>query len=239
MPKLLWSFNWRHLSHRNSSMFSAENILNEENLKKVASKFANMPTIRLQTHEPSKRAAVLIPLCVVDDKVSLLYTLRAANLKSHRAQVSFPGGMFDDKDKCLEHTATRETEEELGIGEEDIRVWGRGKLIVTATDKCVLPIMGQILTDFTCKSLKINKNEVEEVFTVPLEDLCDPKFLRHTQFRGGYSMPVFLAGAHRIWGLTALITHQFLKSLALIVTYNNIVPMIPYVRNSSSKKYNS
>lgn len=221
----------RRLGNRNSSMFSVENVLNEENLKNAASKFANMPTIRFQTHEPSKKAAVLIPLCVINQKVSLLYTLRAPHLKSYRGQVSFPGGMFDDKDKRLENTAVRETKEELGINESDIRVWGRGKLIVTATDKCVLPIMGQIKTHLTYESLKVNKDEVGDVFAVPLQDLCDPQFIRHTQFRRGYSIPVFLAGPYKIWGVTAAITHEFLKSLSPTITYNNDVIIMPNVRS--------
>lgn len=62
-------------------------MLNEENVKRTAAKFAKLPPVRMQPHAPAKKAAVLIPLCVVDGEVSLLYTLRAANLKSHRGQV--------------------------------------------------------------------------------------------------------------------------------------------------------
>lgn len=70
-----------------ASFYSVENVLNEENLKRTVAKFAKLPPIRMQTHTPAKKAAVLIPLCVIDGEVSLLYTLRAANLKSHRGQV--------------------------------------------------------------------------------------------------------------------------------------------------------
>lgn len=70
-----------------SSLYTVENVLSEENLKRTVAKFAKLPSVRMQPHAPAKKAAVLIPLCVVDGEVSLLYTLRAANLKSHRGQV--------------------------------------------------------------------------------------------------------------------------------------------------------
>ncbi|KAJ8969082.1 hypothetical protein NQ317_016327 [Molorchus minor] len=157
-----------------------------------------MKPVRLHTQEPAKKAAVLIPLCLVDDKVSLLYTLRAAHLKNHRGQVSFPGGMQDFEDKCLEDTALRETNEELGRIKEAIEI-----------DK-----------------LKINTREVEEVFTVPLEDLCNPSKIGYTQFRGTYSIPVFFGGQMRIWGLTAIITNMCLRSLLPHKAYSHPTPFL-------------
>lgn len=70
-----------------SGLYSVENVLNEENLRRTVEKFAKLPSIRMQPNAPAKKAAVLIPLCVVNGEVSLLYTLRAANLKAHRGQV--------------------------------------------------------------------------------------------------------------------------------------------------------
>ncbi|KAK4873569.1 hypothetical protein RN001_012929 [Aquatica leii] len=221
------------LGNRNSSFFNANNVLNEDNLRKAAVKFANMKPIRFQTQEPYKKAAVLIPLCVVDNKVSLLYTLRAANLKSHRAQVSFPGGMLDDKDKNLEYTALRETTEELGIKESSIVLWGTGKLIVTRGDLSVLPVIGQITEKLKCTSLNVNYNEVEDVFAVPLENLCNPKLSGYTQFRSGYSMPVFFGAPKKIWGLTALITNEFLKALMPAPAYAHPVKFVPMIKSHS------
>lgn len=131
------------LARHYSAAFVPETIFNEENIKKTIAKFVAAPPIRLQTIEPAKKAAVLIPICLVDDKVSLLYTLRAANLKVHRGQVSFPGGMQDVKDKSLVGTALRETKEELGISERDVVVWGNGNMIVSKSDTCILPVVGK------------------------------------------------------------------------------------------------
>ncbi|KAF5270161.1 hypothetical protein FQR65_LT05641 [Abscondita terminalis] len=203
--------------NRNLSFFDAKNVLNEENLRKTAAKFANMKPLGSRTKEPYKQAAVLIPLCVIDGKVSLLYTLRAANLKSHRAQVSFPGGMLDGQDRNLEDTALRETVEELGIKESSILIW----------------VIGQITETLKYSSLNVNYSEVEDVFTVSLEDLCNPKLNGYTQFRGGYAMPVFLTAPKRIWGLTALITDQFLKVLISNPAYCHPVKFVPTVKCGS------
>lgn len=135
-----------YLKRHYSSVFAPEHLLSEENIIKTMARFVAAQPIRMQPNEPPKKAAVLIPLCVVDDKVALLYTLRAANLKTHRGQVSFPGGMQDVKDKSLISTALRETKEELGIPEKEIFVWGSGNMIVSRSDMCVLPVVGKYFT---------------------------------------------------------------------------------------------
>lgn len=66
--------------------------------------------------------------------------------------------------------------------------------------------------------LCLNPDEVAEAFTVPLAVLCDRQHFGHTQFRGGrkspgYSIPIYMGGAHRIWGITAVLTHLFLTAL--------------------------
>ncbi|XP_018566857.1 nucleoside diphosphate-linked moiety X motif 8 [Anoplophora glabripennis] len=227
----------KSLGQRCSSLYSAENIFSEENIKRTIAKFATMKPIRLHTRQPPKKAAVLIPLCEVGNKVSLLYTLRAAHLKSHRGQVSFPGGMQDVTDKSLEETALRETEEELGIGIENIEIWGSGHFIVTRGETSVLPVIGRIKKKLVLENLKINTHEVEEVFTVPLEELCDPSKIGHTQFRGSYSVPVFLGGKRRIWGLTAMITNICLSSLLSHKAYTHKITYIPPIKSHNVVTY--
>lgn len=149
--------------------------------------------------------------------------------------MSFPGGMLDMKDKSLEHAAIRETHEELGITEEDIEVLGSGNIIVTKFETCVLPVVGRIKNNFNIDKLKVNHHEVDEVFTVSLKKLCDPKSLRYTQFRNTYSAPVFLGGNRKIWGLTAFITHGILKCLLPKRAYNHKIRFVPTVKGSILK----
>lgn len=222
---------WKtHLDRRYYNIFSPETIFTDDNKRKTVEKFAKMRPINPKTVLPTKSAAVLIPICVVDDKVSLLYTLRSPNLKAHRGQVSFPGGMQDISDQDSEETALRETHEELGIKPDQVEVWGRGNVIVSRGVTGVLPVIGRLTSHNVMHDIKINPLEVKEVFAVPLEDLCDPGKIGHTQFKNDYSLPVYLGGKRRIWGLTALITHLFLNAFLPRRAYSNNIKYLPQVK---------
>lgn len=162
----------------------------------------------------AKEAAVLVPLCVVDGEVCLLFTLRSPQLSSHRSQVSFPGGMKDEDDASFEATALRETEEELGIPRGSVEVWGQCPTIESINRVNAHPIVGS-LGHINLRDLKFNPKEVDDVFTIPLRHLCDKSNFRYTQFRtgNGYVLPVFLGAKYKVWGLTARITHMFLSAL--------------------------
>lgn len=60
--------------------------------------------------------------------------------------------------------------------------------------------------------------QVAETFTLPLAHLLREENQGYTHFRTGgrygYTLPVFLHGPHRVWGLTAIITELTLELLA-------------------------
>lgn len=66
-------------------------------------------------------------------------------------------------------------------------------------------------------TLNPNPEEVEEVFTLPLAHLLREENQGYTHFRTasgyGYTLPVFLNGPHKVWGLTAIITELTLELL--------------------------
>jgi 8-oxo-dGTP pyrophosphatase MutT (NUDIX family) len=61
-------------------------------------------------------AGVLVPVVYHPDGAQLLFTRRTDAVESHKGQVSFPGGVVEEGDRDITHTALREAEEELGIG---------------------------------------------------------------------------------------------------------------------------
>ncbi|XP_029637866.1 nucleoside diphosphate-linked moiety X motif 8-like isoform X2 [Octopus sinensis] len=173
------------------------------------------PVRNLPLKKGFKRAAILIPMCMIDGQLSLLLTLRSIHLKNHRGEVSFPGGMMDRSDADLTVTALRETHEEIGLDPKLIDVWGTmHPLSNSAASREVTPVVG-FGGDINLNSLHINSNEVEKVFFTTIKDLCDPNNQQTTQFRTGhgYTLPVYLSSP-RIWGLTAVMIHQFLTVLA-------------------------
>ncbi|XP_064073684.1 mitochondrial coenzyme A diphosphatase NUDT8-like [Vanessa tameamea] len=198
-----------------------------QNLFSLASRercMTNLKKFRLPLNkrgkQPSATAAVLVPFCRVNNITTLLYTVRSANLKSASGQISFPGGKTDKAETPIE-TALRETREEIGLSPEKIDIWGCGPALPGRDNKIMItPVIGCV-ADLKEEDLCQNNDEVEEVFAVPIENLCDPKNQYHTQFSNGFILPVFIADEHKIWGLTAYITHMFLSCLLPIDVYRN------------------
>lgn len=214
-----------------SQYYSAEYVFNSETVKKTIENFTQLPPRRISLNQPLTKAAVFIPLCEVNEKVSLLYTLRAPLLKAHSGQVSFPGGKQDNTDETFVDTAIRETVEELGLDSSRIEIWGCGKWMSTRKGFSVVPVIGRIKNNLVVEDLNVNTSEVQEVFTVALEDLCKSSNLGYTQFRTSIStslasVPVYLAGKHKIWGLTGFLTFIFLKCLLPKNAYSHPIKYI-------------
>lgn len=190
-------------------------IFSEENKQQCINRLKNILPSRGLKASTDKKAGVLIPLCLVSGSPSILFTLRSSSLTKHRGEISFPGGLQERDDIDIIHTAMRETEEELGFPSDKIVVWGKMNSVPSRNgDIIVTPVLGY-LEDFHYNALNINQQEVEEIFTVSIETLCNPNNWHSTQFSTGksYSLPVFLGGKYRIWGLTAIILHMTLLAL--------------------------
>ena len=156
-----------------------------------------------------RKAAVLIGFVEHPEGLKVLFTKRAAHLKHHPGQVSFPGGKFELADDTLVNTALRETEEETGIERHLIEVFGQMNPLPTISQFAVTPYLAFIKPNYLSK---IDQNEVEEVFEVPIEVVLDPRQLHSNLFEINQQKHRVFGlnyGKHFIWGVTA----QIIQSL--------------------------
>lgn len=182
-------------------------LLSQSAKERCVANLAQLPAIIHSDVKPQTNASVLVPLCVVDGEVCLLYTLRSSNLKNHSGQVSFPGGKTDGEESAID-TALRETEEEIGLSRKDIDVWGTMAPVQGRNkDMLITPVVGEI-KNFDEKNLIPNVHEVEEVFTVPMRELCNINNHAHLAYKP--PLPIFMC-KHKVWGITGLVTHMFLE----------------------------
>jgi 8-oxo-dGTP pyrophosphatase MutT (NUDIX family) len=162
---------------------------------------------------PFRPAAVLIPLYVREKVLWTLVTKRTDAVEHHKGQISFPGGGQDPGDANLWVTATRETEEEIGIPREGIRLLGALPKMLTVTDFEVSPFVGAIPYPI---EFRPHVGEVEEIIEIPLSYLLDPLIVeeRMLKWKGrDVKTLVYHYRGHAIWGATARILADFLEAL--------------------------
>ncbi len=159
-------------------------------------------------------AAVLVPLIWQDDEWHLLFTRRTDRVESHKGQVSFPGGACDENESTPEETALREAEEEIGIQQKHVRVLGRLANMITVTNFRVTPVVGVIQWPTV---LRIGQDEVERVFTIPLNWLADKSHRWEFTMFGKNRLVIAYHpyDGELLWGATARMTVDFLKVLDL------------------------
>jgi len=165
---------------------------------------------RVIEHPPFSHAAVLVPLFQKEGDCHLLFTKRSEQVKYHKGEISFPGGVVDEEDRELIHTALREADEEIGLKENDVQIIGVLDDIVTITEFIVTPIIGLFPYPYR---FKVSEVEIAELIEVPLASLLKKDCLSEREiFRGGQREIVFAYqyGEHVIWGATARILKQFL-----------------------------
>ena len=154
---------------------------------------------------PSRRvpAAVLVPLVARATGLTVLLTQRAATLKDHAGQISFPGGRIEPKDEDAWHAALRETQEEIGLRPDFVEFAGYLPDHLVITGFRVTPVVGFVDPAY---ELRIAKAEVHDAFEVPLDfilDAANHKPRRRTV--GGLTIEVhdIPYGDRNIWGATA------------------------------------
>ncbi len=150
----------------------------------------------------------------------IVFMKRAEDGRAHGGQISFPGGKWEDTDRDLIHTALRETEEEIGVPQEEIDILGNlTKLYIPVSNYLVYPTVG-----FVDKrpSFIPDPVEVAEIIEVPVATLLakhssgiHPVHVRGAQFEA----PAYKIGHYTIWGATAMMVAELSEVLKHISSY--------------------
>ena len=177
-----------------------------------------------------KRAAVIVPLIKRGNTFNVLFELREDKLTTNPGEVCFPGGSIDKGETPLD-AALRECYEEIGVKKEQITIVCSLDIYISNNNILIHPFLAYI--DENAK-FTLSKDEVKEVFEVPLEDLLNIKpfsvnnkvIIEHNEnfpyefvknnknhkFKDGVYRSVFYKYKdYFIWGLTGRILENFLE----------------------------
>lgn len=151
--------------------------MKKKDLKKMLSNLPKHPNI-LGRHRLFN-SAVLILLVKKEGEYHILFQKRAANI-SQGGDICFPGGGFEkEHDKNFKQTALRETKEELGIKNKDIKIVGQLDTMVAPIGAVVEVFVG-VIKKKTLKTMKIDKSEVEKTILIPLSFFKKNKAVEYT-----------------------------------------------------------
>ena len=182
--------------------------------------------------ETAFRSAVLIPLVQVDGEWHILFEVRSFTMRKQPGDISFPGGRIDSTDPTPWAAALRETHEELGVDPKTVTLVRQLSPYIASPAFVVYPFVAII--DYNQIIHSYNKEEVEEVFTVPVKWLLNYEPYMHLVSVEPAPSPDFpfekiMNGAqyqwrarpieewfydyekYTIWGLTARILKHFIE----------------------------
>lgn len=145
-----------------------------------------------------------------DRHTRLVLILRKTYQGVHSNQIGFPGGRQEISDRDLVHTALRETEEEVGIPQSEIKVLKElTKLYIPPSNFWVHPFMG-MLED--TPEMVPQESEVEKILEVELAHFMDNNcFVNQTlstSYAKNIEVPAFLLNDQIVWGATAMMLSE-------------------------------
>ncbi len=178
--------------------------------------------------------SVLLPLIYFEGELHILFEVRSAVLKTQPGEISFPGGLVE-KGESYREAAIRETHEELNICKEKIKIIGELDYICSPHNFMLYAYCG-ILEGINMEDIEPNKDEVDHIFSVPIEFFIQNKPICHnieleTSIRedfpyhliqngkkynwrkGRYPVYFYVYDDYVIWGITARIVKNLIDIL--------------------------
>jgi 8-oxo-dGTP pyrophosphatase MutT (NUDIX family) len=172
------------------------------------------PCERELTDPTARPSAVLAPLYDAGGGAVVVLTRRTWGLRTHRGEVSFPGGRVDPGELPVDG-ALREAKEEIDLDGSTVEIVGElDHLATVSSSSFIVPYVGVLSGR---PRTRPNPAEVEAVLHVPLAELLDPDNFREElwTFPGGEARSIYffeLVG-DTVWGATANLLRQLLGAV--------------------------
>jgi 8-oxo-dGTP pyrophosphatase MutT (NUDIX family) len=155
-------------------------------------------------------SAVLAGLVDADDGPAIILTKRAAAMRQHSGELSFPGGRVEPGESLVE-AALRETFEEIGTSPVHIDVVGQLDPLTTVISSALIhPVVAVVRP---VDGFRPHPDEVEQVLVVPIDELTSAEVYRQELWTfGGVERPIhfFELVGETLWGATARALVQLL-----------------------------
>ncbi|HAN77411.1 MAG TPA: coenzyme A pyrophosphatase [Bacteroidales bacterium] len=186
----------------------------EKQLPGIEAQKRMAPTHRINPeYEPNPenavQSAVLVLIFPYKSGLGTVLMERTADTSVHSKQISLPGGKAEDDDLMPEHTALRETWEEIGVKPEAVEVLGKlSSLFIPVSNFTVIPVVGFLKQ---MPVFELNAKEVELVLVEELDEIINSAGTAEV-FAGKFgvcTVPVYLVGGKTVWGATAMILAEF------------------------------
>ena len=184
--------------------------------------------------ETAFRSAVLIPLVQMEGQWHILFEVRSFTMKKQPGDIGFPGGQIDPADQSPCEAVLREVHEELGVDPQTVEILGTLSPYIASPSFVIYPFVGVIDSNQIIPFY--NKDEVEEVFTIPVKWLLTYEPYKHTvifkaepsvdfpfekimngvayQWRTRKTKELFFDyDKYTIWGITARILNHFIATI--------------------------
>jgi 8-oxo-dGTP pyrophosphatase MutT (NUDIX family) len=160
-------------------------------------------------------ASVLIPIIKIDAELCILFTKRTGIVKDHQNQISFPGGRIEEHDSNPLQASLRETQEEIGLHEEDVEILGDLQPRNTTTGFFIFSYVGFIRN---LNGLRLNSLEVEKILFIPIKWLQDPSNSHYELYQSHSThqqMVLYYSNyeGEVVWGVTAAIVNDLLSTI--------------------------
>lgn len=166
-----------------------------------------------------RKAAVMMLFYPKGDAAYIALIVRNSYEGVHSSQVAFPGGKVEAFDASIEHTAIRETEEEIGVIAETIHiVRAFSEVYIPPSNFRVFPFLGYCETE---PVFIPDPREVAGIIELELDDFLDESNIEINRISASYAqnanVPGFRIDGHIIWGATAMMLSELKEVLKSIV----------------------